>query len=237
MREIIFDTETTGLDPENGDKIVEIGMIEILDLLPTGKSFHCYINPMRSVPIEAQKVHGLTDAFLKDFPVFGDAEICDAMLEFIQDSQLVAHNAEFDRKFLNAELRNVGLPIIEQKRCVDTMLLARKKFPGAPASLDALCKRFAIDLKERDKHGALIDAKLLAAVYLELKGGREREFGFIEANKSIGASKATKSNAIKSKIARGDRPAPLAPRLSEAEITAHDEYVKSIGENAFWLSN
>lgn len=237
MREIIFDTETTGLDPENGDKIVEIGMIEIVDLLPTGRSFHRYINPMRPMPIEAQKVHGLSEAFLKDFPVFGDSEICDAMLEFIQDSQLVAHNAEFDRKFLNAELKNVGLPIIEQKRCVDTMVLARKKFPGAPASLDALCKRFAIDLKERDKHGALIDAKLLAAVYLELKGGREREFGFIEANKSKGTSDSLHTSIIKNKIARGQRPTPLAPRISESEIAAHEEYIKTIGENAFWLSN
>lgn len=237
MREIVFDTETTGLDPDNGDKVVEIGMVEIIDLLPTGKVFHCYINPMRSMPAEAQKVHGLSEAFLRDFPVFGDSEICDAMLEFIQDSQLVAHNAEFDRKFLNAELKSVGLPIIEQKRCVDTVLLARKKFPGAPASLDALCKRFAIDLKERDKHGALIDAKLLAAVYLELKGGREREFGFLDSKSQSKTVNFEKGVLPIKAITRQQRPNPLPPRLSEAELKAHEEYVKSIGENAFWLSN
>lgn len=237
MREIVFDTETTGLDPDNGDKVVEIGMVEIIDLLPTGKTFHCYINPMRPMPIEAQKVHGLSDSFLKDFPVFGDPEICDAMLEFIQDSQLVAHNAEFDRKFLNSELKSVGLPLIEQKRCVDTVVLARKKFPGAPASLDALCRRFAIDLKDREKHGALIDAKLLAAVYLELKGGREREFGFIENKTNSNLSSPSKSEMPIKAIARTPRPVPLPPRLSEKEIKAHEEYVKSIGENAFWLSN
>lgn len=233
MREIVFDTETTGLDPDNGDKIVEIGMIEIIDLLPTGKTFHRYVNPMRNMPQEAFKVHGLSENFLRDFPIFGDSEICDEMMDFIQDSQMVAHNAEFDRKFLNAELKNVGLPLIEKARCIDTMVLAKKKFPGAPASLDALCKRFAIDLKDRDKHGAIIDSKLLAAVYLELMGGRERAFGFLE----VATSEKRAQNSQIIQIDRpklGARPTPLAPRLSAEEIEAHEKFIKSIGENAFW---
>lgn len=231
LREIVFDTETTGLDPENGDRVVEIGMVELMDLVPTGKHFHVYINPLMKMPYEAFKVHGLSDDFLADKPTFADPSIVDAMLDFIGDSQLVAHNAEFDRKFLNAELDKVGKGFIEKSRCVDTYVLARKIFPGAPASLDALCKRFAIDLKERTLHGALLDSQLLASVYLELMGGRERSFGFIDD------SNANPSGKIMNYEKRGPRQKKLPPLLTEEEIFAHNEFVKTLGENAFWIKN
>lgn len=234
MREIVFDTETTGLDPATGDKVVEIGMVELVDFIPTGKTFHKYINPMRDMPMEAFKVHGLSAQFLADFPTFGDPEICDAMLEFVGDAKLIAHNAEFDRKFLNAELSALGLPIIEFERCIDTIVIAKKKFPGAPVSLDALCRRFAIDLKDRSLHGALLDAKLLAAVYLELMGGRERTFGFDDA-KSYSQNQANENGQIlRKKI--GPRPKKIAPLLTNEEIAAHEDFVKTLGDKAFWVN-
>jgi DNA polymerase-3 subunit epsilon len=241
IREIVFDTETTGLDPDHQevakrDKIVEIGMIELIDLVPTGRSFHRYINPLRPMPFEAFKVHGLSDEFLNRFPNFGAPEICDEMLDFIGDAPLVAHNAEFDRKFLNAELREVGLAPIAQSRCIDTMMLAKKKFPGAPASLDALCRRFAIDLKDRSKHGALIDAKLLAAVYLELKGGRERSFGFLDGNESTKKAESQNS-AISGNKSRPIRVKKLTPLISEEELAAHQAFIKRLGASAIWLES
>ncbi len=170
-REIVLDTETTGLDPFSGHRIVEIGCVELIDGLRTGKSFHAYLNPERDMPPEAFRVHGLSQQFLSDKPVF--AEKVDEFLEFIADSMLVIHNAAFDMKFVNFELDRLGFAAISMDRAVDTVLIARKKFPGSPANLDALCKRFNIDLSERTKHGALLDAELLSDVYLELMGGRQ----------------------------------------------------------------
>ena len=229
MREIVFDTETTGLKPEEGDRLVEIGMVELIDLVPTGKTFHAYINPLRDMPIEAFRVHGLSAEFLADYPTFGDPKVVDAMLDFMGDSQLVAHNAEFDRKFINWELKTIGLPEVPFERCTDTIVIARKKFPGAPANLDALCKRFGIDLKDRTLHGALLDAKLLAAVYLELMGGRERSFGFLDNTKGNGSS-----NEIKEFAKRGTRVKKLGSQITPAELKAHEEFIAKMGENSFW---
>ncbi|MBT3931852.1 MAG: DNA polymerase III subunit epsilon, partial [Rhodospirillaceae bacterium] len=171
MREIILDTETTGLDPASGDRIVEIGCVVAQHHIPTGETYHVYVNPERDMPIEAFNVHGLSEEFLSDKPVF--AEVVAAFLEFIGDSQLVIHNASFDMKFLNAELKRLGFPVLPMERSTDTVALARRTFPGAQASLDALCRRFEIDLSRREKHGALLDAELLAEVYLQLRGGRQ----------------------------------------------------------------
>lgn len=171
MREIALDTETTGLDPNSGHRIVEIGCVEMRGHIRTGNHFHTYLNPEREMPREAENIHGLSTAFLKDKPLF--RKIAQAFLEFIGDSPLVIHNASFDLKFLNYELNALDLPLIDLTRAIDTVLIARKMFPGSPANLDALCKRFAIDTSARTKHGALLDAELLADVYLELKGGRQ----------------------------------------------------------------
>jgi DNA polymerase-3 subunit epsilon len=169
MREIVLDTETTGLDPSKGDRVVEIGCVETMHHIATGESFHVYINPERDMPVEAFNVHGLSEEFLSDKPVF--AEILGDFMTFIGDSPLVIHNAEFDMKFLNSELKKLGRPMLDRDRAIDTVAMARRKFPGAQANLDALCRRFEIDLSRRDKHGALLDAELLADVYLQLCGG------------------------------------------------------------------
>ena len=176
MREIILDTETTGLSPAQGHRIVEIGCIELVHKKPTGNTFHQYINPQRDVPEKSTEITGLTEAFLKPFPVFG--QIVDRFLDFIADDMLVIHNANFDMSFLNAELEWAKKPVLLKSRARDTLFMARKKFPGSPASLDALCKRFDIDLSKRDKHGALLDAELLYYVYIELLGGRQRTLEF-----------------------------------------------------------
>lgn len=172
MREIALDTETTGLDPASGHRIVEIGCVELMGHVRTGNHFHSYLNPERDMPREAENIHGLSNAFLADKPLF--RTIARAFLEFIGDDPLVIHNASFDLKFLNAELGALDLPLIDAARATDTVLIARRMFPGSPANLDALCKRFTIDTSARTKHGALLDAELLADVYLELKGGRQR---------------------------------------------------------------
>ncbi|MCW5699640.1 MAG: DNA polymerase III subunit epsilon [Rhodospirillales bacterium] len=171
MREVVLDTETTGFNPDEGDRIVEIGCVELINHIPTGRTYQQYVNPERSMPPGAFAVHGLSDAFLADKPIF--ALVVEEFLAFIQDSQLVIHNASFDLKFLNAELKRLQRKPIAWKRAVDTVEVARKKFPGAPANLDALCRRFEIDLSDRELHGALKDSHLLAAVYLELLGGRQ----------------------------------------------------------------
>ena len=177
MREIVFDTETTGLDPFSGDKLVEIGAVELIDQIPTGKKFHEYINPMRSMSEEVIKIHGLTEEFLSDKPTF--EEICDDFLAFVgDDSVLVAHNATFDMKFINCELASVGREKINNDRVVDTLVIARKRFPGSSVNLDELCRRFHIDNSARTVHGALLDAELLAEVYLELMGGKEPDLMF-----------------------------------------------------------
>lgn len=179
MREIVLDTETTGLDPAGGHRVVEIGAVEILNHVPTGRTFQCYLNPERSIPTDAFGVHGLSAAFLADKPRF--AEIADGLLEFLADSLLVIHNAAFDLGFLNFELRRLGRDEICSERTIDTVQMVRRKYPGAPASLDALCRRYQIDLSDRTLHGALKDAQLLARVYLELRGGREPGLSFVSA--------------------------------------------------------
>jgi DNA polymerase-3 subunit epsilon len=180
MREIVLDTETTGLDPASGHRIVEIGCVEMINHIRTGNFFHTYLNPERVIPREAENVHGLSAGFLADKPLF--RTVANAFVEFIGDDPLVIHNAGFDMKFLNAELDAVGLPLLDMARAIDTVFIARKKYPGQPASLDALCKRFNIDLSARTRHGALLDAELLAEVYLELKGGRQSTLGLVATN-------------------------------------------------------
>ena len=225
MREIVLDTETTGFDPESGDRIVEIGAVELWNHIATGKTYHQYINPLRDMPQEAFEVHGLSAEFLSDKPVF--PAIAQAFLDFVGDARLVIHNASFDMKFLNAELGWVGKPLIPMDRAIDTLLIARKKFPGSPASLDALCRRFGIDNSARTLHGALLDSEILAEVYLELIGGRQPDFGL--ATDSRAANGAGSDNWRPS-----PRPTPLPPRITEAERDAHAAFVAKLGDDALW---
>lgn len=227
MREIVLDTETTGFEPAEGHRIVEIGAVELFNHVPTGRTYHQYINPERAMPTEAFEVHGLGDDFLRDKPRF--VEIAMGFLEFIgSDSRLVIHNAAFDMKFLNAELNWAGHTIIAGERALDTVALARRKFPGSPASLDALCRRFGIDNSAREKHGALLDSELLAEVYLELIGGRQPDFALsVSAGTSVGPQDAGEWRPY-------PRPVPLAPRLTEAEAEAHSEFVAGLGDGAVW---
>lgn len=183
MREIVLDTETTGMDPIKGDRLVEIGCVELMNHLPTGNHYHVYINPQRDIPAEATAIHGITNERVKDEPTFG--EIVGAFVDFIGDARLVIHNAEFDCKFLNAELRAFGFPSLDQRRVLDTLRMAREKFPGSPANLDALCRRFGIDNSSRTFHGALLDSQLLAEVYLELLGGRQQGLAINETRVQV----------------------------------------------------
>ncbi|RWR32913.1 DNA polymerase III subunit epsilon [Sinirhodobacter populi] len=228
MREIVLDTETTGFEPGEGDRIVEIGAVELFNHVPTGRTYHQYINPERDMPIEAFNVHGLSAEFLSDKPVF--AAIAQDFLDFIgADSKLVIHNASFDMKFLNAELSWVKMPLIADDRAVDTLMMARRKFPGSPASLDALCRRFNIDNSSRTLHGALLDSEILADVYLELIGGRQPGFGLtIEPARN-------RTTAVSEEWRPRPRPVPLPPRLTEEEAQAHEAFVAKLGENAIWL--
>ena len=225
VREIILDTETTGLDPATGDRIVEIGAVELLNHLPTGRTFHVYINPERDMPKEAEAVHGLSSAFLKDKPVF--AAVAQDFLDFIGDAALIIHNASFDMAFINAELGFLRLASIPPERVIDTLHIARQKHPGASNSLDALCRRYGIDNSKRTKHGALLDSELLAEVYLELIGGRQTAL-ILEA--SVTKKAAT---VVAAQIAQ-QRPVPLPPRLSEEERAAHAAFVTALGDNALW---
>jgi DNA polymerase III subunit epsilon len=236
MREVVFDTETTGTDPERGDRIVEIGCVELIDLVPTGKTFHAYINPMRDVPQEVVRIHGLTNEFLADKPTFGDPKVIGELLEFFGDAPLVAHNAEFDRRFLNAEFGLLKLPLIDKNRCVDTLMIARKKFPGAPASLDALCRRFNIDRSTRSRHGALIDSELLAAVYLELKGGRERRLSFLDPPEQDTQAPSHEPRILETNGLNRtqQRPTPLAPLSTPEEREAHRAFVLGLGKDPVW---
>ena len=218
-REIVLDTETTGFEPHLGHRLVELACLEIEDFVPTGRSLHLYIDPCRDMPEEAERVHGLSSAFLKGKPRFEDAEVVDAFLEFVGEAPLVAHNASFDRAFLNWELKACGRGELGEPRWVDTLALAKRRFPGMHNSLDALCRRFKISLSEREKHGALIDARLLAAVYLELKGGRERRLELTTAQAIAAVSAATQA-------AYGARPRPLAPRATEAERERHAAFIR-----------
>lgn len=224
-REIVLDTETTGLDPQGGHRMVEIGCVELMGGVRTGNYFHSYLNPGRDVPDEAFRVHGLSTVFLKDKPIL--AEKVDAFLEFIADSALVIHNAAFDMKFVNFELGLLGFPAIHPDRILDTLLLARKKFPGSPASLDALCKRFSIDLSGREKHGALLDAELLADVYLELLGGRQVAMGL-----EMGRDAKTEIAALSDLVA-GDIREPRSFPISEEESLAHAALVQKL-KNPVW---
>ncbi len=226
VREIILDTETTGLDPATGDRIVEIGAVELLNHLPTGRTFHVYINPERDMPREAEAVHGLSAAFLKDKPVF--AAIAQDFLDFIADATLVIHNASFDMAFLNAELGFLRLASIPPERVVDTLHIARQKHPGAANSLDALCRRYGIDNSKRTKHGALLDSELLADVYLELIGGRQTAL-ILEASVTKKAATAVVAAQMSYR-----RPAPLPSRLTEEERAAHAAFMAALGENALW---
>ena len=230
MREIVLDTETTGFEPSEGHRIVEIGAIELLNHVPTGRTYHQYINPGRAMPKEAFEVHGLGDDFLRDKPRF--AQIGTAFLEFIGgDAKLVIHNASFDMKFLNAELNWADLPTLGMERALDTVALARRKFPGSPASLDALCRRFGIDNSAREKHGALLDSELLAEVYLELIGGRQPDFG-LSSQPGGGQSSVTQADQTSWTASR--RPQPLPPRLTDQEAQAHAVFVDGMGEKAIW---
>lgn len=222
MREIALDTETTGLDPHSGHRVVEIGCVEMINRVKTGSSFQVYLNPERDMPMEAERVHGLSADFLNDKPLF--RQIAEAFLEFVQDAPLVIHNAAFDMKFINAELERAGFPLIPMKRSIDTVLMARQKFPGQPASLDALCKRFSIDLSARSKHGALLDAELLADVYLELHGGRQVRLSLEQ------------QASAESMVAQSDRVVVMARHFppSEAELAAHLLMLEKLKE-PLWL--
>ena len=226
-REIVLDTETTGFEPHLGHRLVELAALEIEDFIPTGRSFHIYIDPERDMPPEAEKVHGLSADFLRGKPKFADPEFAQAFLDFVGDAPLVAHNAGFDRAFLNWELNTIGMAPLPEGRWVDTLALARLRFPGMHNSLDALCKRFKISLSEREKHGALIDARLLAAVYLELKGGRERTLELV-AETQIAAFGTLRENAY------GPRSRPLAPRSTETERAAHAAFVLNHLKSEMW---
>ncbi len=225
MREIVLDTETTGLDPESGDRIVEIGAVEILNHVPTGRVFHHYINPERAMPQEAFAIHGLSTSFLSDKPVF--AKIAQEFLDFVGDARLVIHNAAFDMKFINAELGWLKLPTIPWARAVDTLDMARRRFPGAQNSLDALCRRFDVDNSGREKHGALLDSELLAEVYLELMGGRQPDL-------TLTVVHAGSAGAARSGWVVPPRPEPLPERLSQAEAEAHAAFVAELGDKALW---
>ncbi len=227
MREIVLDTETTGLDPAAGHRIVEIGALELHHHLPTGREYHTYLDPEREMPEDAFAVHGLSDDFLSGKDRFAD--IADAFLEFIGDAPLVIHNAAFDLKFVNAELALAGRDPIDEARAVDTVLIARQKFPGARASLDALCQRFEIDLAVRDKHGALIDSHLLAAVYLELVGGRQPGFDLAA---DTGRAAAADAGERHRREPRRHLPGASA---TEAERAAHREFLKKI-DKPIWLA-
>lgn len=218
-REIVLDTETTGLDPSRGHRLIEIACVEIEDLLPTGRTLHRYVNPERLIDPEAQRVHGISDAFVADKPPFAD--IAEELLDFLGDAPVVAHNAAFDRGFVNSELERAGRPLVPDRRWVDTFDLARKRFPGMYNSLDALCKRFRISLAEREKHGALIDARLLATVYLELRGGKERGLDLTLGTVATSLAR-TRTEAYP------PRPRPLQPRSTPEERAAHAEFVRAV---------
>lgn len=226
MREIIFDTETTGLDPNNGDRVVEIGCVEILNLIPTGQTYHVYINPERDMPDEAFRVHGLSGEFLSKHKVF--AEIVDDFLAFIgEDTKLVAHNATFDFGFLNAEMKRCSKPVLSTERMVDTLALARRKHGFASNRLDDLCARYGIDNSKRTKHGALLDAELLAEVYAELMGGRQASLILAPA---VSQRRAAGSGDIRP----AQRQVPLAPRLTADDLARHQAFVESFGAPNVW---
>jgi DNA polymerase-3 subunit epsilon len=227
VREIVLDTETTGLDPRNGDRVIEVGCIELFNRIPTGREFHRYINPERAVPAEAHAIHGLSTEFLKDKPVFAD--VAEEFLAFVGEDLLVIHNAAFDVDFLNAELARVGRPEIAMARVVDTLQLARRKHPAGPNSLDSLCKRYGVDNSNRVKHGAIMDSLLLAEVYVELLGERQAalELANSRALDQDGERRPTAGHAVR-------RPSALPRRMTPALEAAHRLYVETLGPKAIW---
>jgi DNA polymerase-3 subunit epsilon len=226
MREIVFDTETTGFEPSDGHRIVEIGCVELMDHIPTGRTLQFYLNPERDVPIESQRVHGLSAEFLADKALF--AHVVEEFLEFLGDAPLVIHNASFDIKFINAELERVNRPRLPLSRAIDTIEIAKRKIPGARYSLDELCKRFGVDLSARSKHGALLDAQLTAEIYLELIGGRQR--GLMLAPVEIAAAQV--GDIVR---AARQRPVKLAPLITSVELEIHAAFVaKELGDKALW---
>lgn len=239
MREIVLDTETTGFEPHEGDRIVEIGAVELMGHVPTGRTYHQYINPQRSMPIEAFGVHGIGPDLLeppqepkpgqetlRDKPIFKD--IAQDFVDFIGDAKLVIHNAAFDMKFLNAELGWLNRPLLPMDQAVDTLAIARRKFPGSPASLDALCRRFAIDNSSRTLHGALLDSEILAEVYLELIGGRQPDFALAADTRSRNAGGGADDWRPM------PRQEPLAPRITKEEAAAHAAFIEKLGDGAIW---
>ncbi len=228
-REIVMDTETTGLDPMTGDRIVEIGGIELVNHMPTGRTYHQYINPERDMPQEAFAVHGLGNDFLADKPVF--AKIADDFLKFVGDAKLVIHNASFDMKFLNAELGWLGLKKLPMDQAIDTLDIARRKFPGAQNSLDALCRRFSVDNSGRELHGALLDSELLAEVYLELIGGRQPGLTLAAATPDRASADTGQAGTV-AKV--GQRPNPIPSLLTEEEDQAHKQFVAGLANGGLW---
>lgn len=226
MRELVLDTETTGLDPHEGHRIVEIGVIELVNHIPTGESYHQYVNPERDMPPEAFNVHGLSEKFLRGHPVF--EKIAEQFLDFIGDGVLVIHNAGFDMKFINAELSYIKIDPIPDEQVLDTLALARKKHPMGPNSLDGLCRRYGVDNSGRTKHGALLDSELLADVYIELIGGRQHGLDIDEVIKD------TQSAQQHRQTAQRQRAKPLPARLSPQEASAHEGFVETLGPDALW---
>jgi DNA polymerase-3 subunit epsilon len=224
MREIVVDTETTGLDPLDGHRVVEIGCVELLNGIPTGQTFHHYFNPERSMPAEAFAVHGLSEDFLKDKAFF--AEVAGELVAFLGDAPLVIHNAAFDLSFINAELERAGRPPIVRERLVDTLMIARRKHPGGSNRLDDLCARYAIDNSRRTKHGALLDAELLAEVYVELIGARQAQLVLSQA--------AAPSQMLGEQIIVRERLVPLVPAITAEDRAAHRAFIATLGENAIW---
>lgn len=234
MREISFDTETTGLNPNGGDRLVEIGGVELFNHVPTGKSYHVYINPERDMPIEAFNVHGLSEEFLSDKPLF--SHVADEFLEFVGDATLVIHNAAFDMGFINMELKRAGRQIIPNTQVLDTLDLARRKHPAGPNSLDALCNRYSIDNSRRVKHGALLDAEILAEVYIELIGGKQTALSLTpdeDLSATQGSGETSGFGGLGSFSAR-QRPQPLPPQMRDEELAAHKAFIEGMGESAIW---
>jgi DNA polymerase-3 subunit epsilon len=227
MREVVFDTETTGLNPREGDRIVEVGCIELVNYLPTGREFQIYINPGRPVSEATVRITGITNETLRDKKRFEHPDVVDRLMEFLGDDPIVAHNAEFDRGFLNYELELLGRPPLPKERFIDTLVLAREHRPGSPASLDAVCKRFNISIEGRVLHGALLDAQLLAMAYLELRGGRERKL-------DLGSDQDVARIGQATYTPRMHRPKPLGPLVTPEELAAHAAFVAELGDSAVW---
>jgi DNA polymerase III subunit epsilon len=226
MRELVMDTETTGFDPESGDRLVEIACVELSNYIPTGRVYHQYINPQRDMPDGAFRVHGLSTEFLRDKPLFGD--VVQDFLDFVDGGLMIFHNASFDMKFINYELKRCGKSTVPSDRVFDTLAMARRKHPAGPNSLDALCKRYSIDNSARTKHGALLDAELLAEVYLELIGGPQAALDLTTRARSAAGRTGAEPAIILT------RPKPLAPGLAEAELAAHQKFIEEMGEAALW---